>query len=159
MISCLDFMVSCVCVLSCFVSVWLCDLMDHSPPGFSVHGILQARILEWVAMPTSRGPSWRKDWTHIFYVPWTDRQVLYHQRHLGSPLCNSHAHILKWSLPSLVRHYCIHPSIMNLVRLCKGLFFHDIFKEQCEEIRKAFCFRISLTITVTMSIAKLNRVT
>ena len=33
----------------------LCDLMDRSPPGSSVHGILQARILEWVAMPSSRG--------------------------------------------------------------------------------------------------------
>ena len=35
----------------------LCDLMDCSPPGSSVHGILQARILEWVAMPSSRGSS------------------------------------------------------------------------------------------------------
>ena len=33
----------------------LCDLMDCSPPGSSVHGNLQARILEWVAMPSSRG--------------------------------------------------------------------------------------------------------
>ena len=33
----------------------LCDPMDGSPPGSSVHGILQARILEWVAMPSSRG--------------------------------------------------------------------------------------------------------
>ena len=32
-----------------------CDLMDHSPPGASVHGILQARILEWVAISSSRG--------------------------------------------------------------------------------------------------------
>ena len=35
----------------------LCVLMDCSPPGSSVHGILQARILEWVAMPSSRGSS------------------------------------------------------------------------------------------------------
>ena len=35
----------------------LCDPMDWSPPGSSVHGILQARILEWVAMPSSRGSS------------------------------------------------------------------------------------------------------
>ena len=33
----------------------LCDPMDHSPSGSSVHGILQARILEWVAMPSSKG--------------------------------------------------------------------------------------------------------
>ena len=39
------------------------DPMDCSPPGSSVHGILQARILEWVAMLSSRGSSWPRDWT------------------------------------------------------------------------------------------------
>ena len=37
------------------------DPMDCSPPGSSVHGILQARILEWVAMPSSRGSSQPRD--------------------------------------------------------------------------------------------------
>ena len=41
----------------------LCDPMDHSPPGSSVHGILQAKILEWVAMPSSKGSSQPRDWT------------------------------------------------------------------------------------------------
>ena len=36
----------------------VCDSMDCSPPGSSAHGILQARILEWVTMPSSRGSSW-----------------------------------------------------------------------------------------------------
>ena len=35
----------------------LCDAMDYSPAGSSVHGILQARILEWVAVPYSRASS------------------------------------------------------------------------------------------------------
>ena len=39
--------------------------MDCSPPGFSVHGILQARIPEWVAIPFSRGSSWLRDWTWV----------------------------------------------------------------------------------------------
>ena len=39
----------------------LCDLMDYSPPRSSVHGILQARILEWVAIPFSRGSSQPRD--------------------------------------------------------------------------------------------------
>ena len=39
---------------SCLI---LCDPMDHSPPGSSVCGILQARVLEWVAMLSSRGSS------------------------------------------------------------------------------------------------------
>ena len=41
----------------------LCDPMDCSLPGTSVHGILQARILEWAAMPSSRGSSRRRDQT------------------------------------------------------------------------------------------------
>ena len=41
------------------------DAMDHIPPGSSVNGILQARLLEWVAMPFSRGSSQLRDQTHI----------------------------------------------------------------------------------------------
>ena len=43
----------------------LCNPMDCSPTGSSVHGILQTRILEWVAIPFSRGSSQPKDWTYI----------------------------------------------------------------------------------------------
>ena len=42
----------------------LCSPMDYSPPSSSVHGILQARILEWVATPSSKGSSWLRDRTH-----------------------------------------------------------------------------------------------
>ena len=41
----------------------LWDSIDNSPPSSSVYGILQARILEWVAIPFSRGSSWPRDWT------------------------------------------------------------------------------------------------
>ena len=41
----------------------LCDFMDCSPPGFSVPGIFQARILEWVAISYSRASSWPRDQT------------------------------------------------------------------------------------------------
>ena len=53
----------CVCMLS---HVWLCDCMDCSLPDSSVHRILQAKILEWVAMPSCRGSSWSRAWTCIF---------------------------------------------------------------------------------------------
>ena len=46
-----------LCVLSCFNHVWLCDPMNCSPPGSSLHGIHQVRILKWVAMLSSRGSS------------------------------------------------------------------------------------------------------
>ena len=43
----------------------LCNPMDCSLPGFSVHGIFQARVLEWVAMSFSRGSSQPRDWTRV----------------------------------------------------------------------------------------------
>ena len=46
-----------LCMLSCSVMSILCSTMDCSPPGSSVHGILQARTLEWVAISFSRGSS------------------------------------------------------------------------------------------------------
>ena len=49
--------------------------MDHGLRGSSVHGILQARMLERVAMPSSRGSSWPRDWTSISYVSSTGRRV------------------------------------------------------------------------------------
>ena len=49
------------------LTLW--DPMDCSPPGSSVHGILQARTLEWVAMPFSRGSSQPRDWTSVSTSP------------------------------------------------------------------------------------------
>ena len=57
----------CMCALSCLT---LCDLMDCSPPGSSVHGIFQARILEWVATSFSRGSSQPRDRTRISCISW-----------------------------------------------------------------------------------------
>ena len=56
----------------------LCDTMDCSLPGSSVHGILQARILKWVAMPAFRASSQPRDQTHVSYVSCISRQVLYY---------------------------------------------------------------------------------
>ena len=53
----------------------LCDPMDYSSPGFSVHGLSQGRILEWVAISFPRGSSPPRDQTHISCI---GRQVLYH---------------------------------------------------------------------------------
>ena len=52
--------------------------MDCSPLGSYVHGILQARILRWVAISSSRGSSQPKDQTHVPSVSCTGRRVLYH---------------------------------------------------------------------------------
>ena len=57
------------------------DPMDCSPPGSSVHWILQARILEWVAMPFSRGSSQLRDWTHVSHIA---GRFFYHLSDQGS---------------------------------------------------------------------------
>ena len=64
---------SCCSVLSC-VQLFS-NPMDCSPPGFSVHGISQARILEWVAISFSMESSQPRDWTRVSY---TGRLILYH---------------------------------------------------------------------------------
>ena len=58
-----------------YLTLW--DPMDSGPPGSSVHRILQARILEWVAMPSSRGSSQLRDWTLVSCVSCTGRRILY----------------------------------------------------------------------------------
>ena len=65
----------CVCVCVCIYTYivlkiiqlcpMVCNLMDCSPPGFSVNGILQARTLEWIATPFSKGSSQPRDQTQV----------------------------------------------------------------------------------------------
>ena len=61
------------------LSIW--DLLVYSPSGSSVHGILQARILEWVAMLSSRGSSQPSNWTQVsciagrFFANWATREA------------------------------------------------------------------------------------
>ena len=82
---------------SCYFSLWclsfshnicvhsvaqLCrtfrDPMDCKPPGSSVQGIFQARILKWVAISYSRASSWSRDWTSISHLSCSGRWILYH---------------------------------------------------------------------------------
>ena len=63
----------------------LCNHMDYSHPG-----TFQARILEWVAMPSCRGTSRPRDQIQVTYVSCISKQILYHlgsgkEYHLGSP--------------------------------------------------------------------------
>ena len=70
-----------VCALNHLSCLTLCDPKNCSSPGSSVHGILQARILEWILIFFSRGSSWPRDWTHISHVSCVGRRVLYHKCH------------------------------------------------------------------------------
>ena len=71
--------------------------MDCSLPGSSVHGIFQARILEWVAISYSRGPFKPRDWTHFSCVSYIGRRILYHCATWQAPfwpLCTCYSHFL-----------------------------------------------------------------
>ena len=80
-----------VCAWS-FSSVWLCDPLDGSPPGSSVHGIFQARILEWFSISFSKGSSPPRDQTSIscvscfaggFFMCWAIQESLSLTLNLG----------------------------------------------------------------------------
>ena len=67
-----------VCVRARSYVLTLCDPMDCSSPGSFVHGILQARILEWVAIAFSRGSSQPRGRTRVSCVSCIGRPILYH---------------------------------------------------------------------------------
>ena len=69
----------CVCAKSLQSCPALCDPMDSSLPGYPMdrHGSLQAIILEWIAVLSSRGSSWPRDLTRVSYVSSIGRRVLY----------------------------------------------------------------------------------
>ena len=62
--------------------VWLCGAVDYSLPGSSVHGIIQATILEWVVISFSRGSFWPRDQTQVscttggFFTIWATREAV-----------------------------------------------------------------------------------
>ena len=79
----------CVCAQSCST---LHDSIDYSLPGSSVHQMFQARILECVAISSSKGSFWPSDQTHVSFVSFIGRPIYFHSHHLGSPtkICKSY---------------------------------------------------------------------
>ena len=73
-----------VCVLITQSCLTLCDPMNCSPPGSSVHGISQARKLELAAISFSRGSSWPRDQIHVSFI---DSWILYHWTTWVSSCC------------------------------------------------------------------------
>ena len=95
----------------------LCNPMDCSPPGSSVHGILQKRILEWVAVSFSRRSSWLRDQTCI---SWISRWVLYHWATREAPgvllgLCN-----FKKPLETCIENNNLATKISMHLLICQG---------------------------------------
>ena len=85
----------CMCVCMRVLVAHLCptlwDPMDCNPPGSSVYGILQARILEWVAFPFSRGSSWPRGWPRF--------PVLQEDSLLSEPAGKARSHMLQLKIP------------------------------------------------------------
>ena len=75
--------VMCACVQSCLT---LCSPVDFSQPGSSVHGILQARLVQHVAISSSRESSWPRDQTRVLCVSCIARQILYHEARVQNPI-------------------------------------------------------------------------
>ena len=100
----------CVCVYVCLVTqlcLILHDPMHCIPPDSSVHGIHQARILEWVAISFIRGSSWPRDWTRVSCISCVGRQILYHWATWEARVCMCVCVCVcvcvwnwKWKLPS-----------------------------------------------------------
>ena len=109
-----------VCVVVAESCLTLCDPMDCSSPGSSVHGILQARILEWVASPFSKRSSRPRDQTQVSCC----RQIVYHLSHQGRPHSTlQYNTILQWpnfdsdpqfSDSEVARHYSLSLLLMFL---------------------------------------------
>ena len=86
----------------------LCNPMDCSPPGSSVHGFLQARILAWVAIPFFRGSSQRKDRTRVtcnlgrFFTVWATSNSCLLLYPKCSPLPEPHGYTLLSSFEDFI---------------------------------------------------------
>ena len=75
----------CMCVLVAQSCPALCNPMNYRPPGSSVYGISQARILERVAISSSRGSSQHRDQTCVSHIPCTGKRILYCRATRGAP--------------------------------------------------------------------------
>ena len=107
-----------VCILACIcvgVCAQLCPAlyssMDSAIPGSSVHGIFQARILEWVAISYSRVSSLPRDWTWVSCI---GRQILYQLCHLGGPDVPKHM-VCAILCHKLTSHLSLFDAIVGMV--------------------------------------------
>ena len=90
----------------------LCNPMDCSPPGSSVHGILQARWLEWVSIPFPRGSSRPRDQIQVSCI---SRQIVYRLSHQGSPHMYIQTHYVDVQPKFFFHKTILHLTVFNEV--------------------------------------------
>ena len=105
----------------------LCDPVDCSPPGSFIHGILQARILEWVATSFSRGSSRPRDRTQVSCIAgrhfnlWATREAMHTNQ---SPNTCVHVYVSHKSLFSLIRMEALRAEIFICFVFQKRVLAH-----------------------------------
>ena len=141
----------CVCVYAHVCSVThlsLCDPIDCSPPGSSVHGILQARILEGVAISSSRGSSWPRDQNCISCVSCIGRQTLYHWA-----TWEAHIQSWPWNKSGMKESTQMQSRICQFIRHVKSFIYtkHRVFERSsghwkkghsCNLFHTEFCLNV-----------------
>ena len=95
----------------------LCDPRDCGPPGSSVHGILQAGMLEWVAIPSSREPSRPGDQTHVSCISCTAGRFFYRGAHHGHDY-----HLRSWFTFRALQTLSFSVPLFLLVEMRSGLY-------------------------------------
>ena len=113
----------------------LSDPVDCSPPGSSVHGILRAGILEWVAMPSSRGSSRPRDRTWVFCI---DRQILHRPSDQGSPICSNNMPLSPNNIRSnrIVYSNMIFATIFHIIIFCEMTVFSPVITQTKEKTQQ-----------------------
>ena len=126
--------------------------MDCSPPGSSVYGILQARILEWVAIPFSRGSFWSRKQTWVscisggFFTTWETREVQTYPWHstqalpLPSPTCSTRA--VHYLLVSTIYHTSL---LSRIYSLFLGFTLHVVHCMDLHKCTMTFIHPYSIT--------------
>ena len=121
--------------------VWLfVDPMDCSLPGSSVHGILQARIPEWIAIPFSRGSSWPRNQTRVsciagwFFTVWATRKPLNRYTVLYIKQWVGHGVILRATLHFSRSHQADLNSKSSKTYLSKRLISYVTLLSRCQPL-------------------------
>ena len=104
--------------------------MEYSLSGSSVHGILQARILEWISRPSSRGSSWSRDRTWVSYVSCIGR----------------------WSCHSGADHCWLQPHISEVAQCFSWAHVHSSASESACACLFFFSWKISLPVQIYLSL-------
>ena len=108
--------------------------MDHSPPGSSVHGISQAKILEWVAISFSRGPSWPRKILNLLHWQ-ADSLPLSHQ---GSPMYADTCLLIETWLVNIKT--CVVSWVTNIYRSCISSTLLSWISEDTYSFHNSFYF-------------------